>query len=347
MLKARYGIVGIGNQGGNYARKLNGGADKNAVLTAVCDTCEQRREWARQTLTGVQVFENYQNMYDSGMVDAALICTPPDNHVRPAADAFKSGLSVLVDKPPAAELEDFKALCNAAKNYPDKAFSVMLNQRTDSLYAKAKQLIEQGELGELKRVVWQATDWYRPQKYYQDNWRGKSKGGVLLLQASHQLDLAAWLFGLPQRVTAFLKTEGRQMQGENDACVFLEYGGGATGVFIASSHETPGTNRLEATGTRGKIVIEGRKLRFWQTDVKEPAFAAHNEHFIARPGTVKKTFKKRLFEAVLQKRTCGQHLKIITNFSRVVMGKNEKLLVCGHDALAGMQLLDMIYNSRQ
>ena len=73
----------------------------------------------------------------------------------------------------------------------------MYNQRTNPLYREAKRIIDSGGLGELKRINWVITNWYRPQAYYdQGGWRGTwsgEGGGVLINQCPHQLDLFQWL----------------------------------------------------------------------------------------------------------------------------------------------------------
>ena len=80
----------------------------------------------------------------------------------------------------------------------------MFNQRTNPLYQKLRDLIQSGELGEIKRTNWIITDWYRSQSYYDSSewratWEGEG-GGVLLNQAPHQLDLWQWTTGLCQNV---------------------------------------------------------------------------------------------------------------------------------------------------
>jgi predicted dehydrogenase len=89
---------------------------------------------------------------------------------------------------------------------------------------------------------------------------------VLLNQAPHQLDLWQWFFGMPRRVRAFCY-EGKyhDMETEDEATVFMEYDSGATGVFITSTAENPGTDRLEIKGNRGEIVVENGELTYNRT----------------------------------------------------------------------------------
>ena len=265
MNTVRFGIVGIGKQGTLYTKFFTkaGSVLKGAKLTAVCDIDEGRRAYAEKNLPGVKVFSDYKEMFASGLIDAVMVETPHYFHPQIAMDALDAGLNVLCDKPAGVYTKQVRELNEKAKQHPDLLFGMMFNQRTNPLYIKAKQIIDSGELGEMKRIVWIITDWYRPKAYYdQGGWRGTwngEGGGVLLNQCPHQLDLFTWLAGMPETVTSQLATRGRDISVENDVTAMCTFKNGASGVFITSTHDAPGTNRLEITGDCGKIVIEKDK----------------------------------------------------------------------------------------
>lgn len=150
----------------------------------------------------------------------------------------------------------------------------MLNQRTNPLFQKARDIVQGGQLGELKRTVWIITNWYRTQYYYDSGtwratWAGEG-GGVLLNQAPHNLDLWQWICGMPKMVAASCDIACyHRIEVEDDATIFTRYENGAAGVFITSTGETPGTNRLEIAGTLGKLVLEGGKLKWWKLNQLE------------------------------------------------------------------------------
>lgn len=274
----RYGIVGIGKQGTLYTKiftKLSG-LVKGAKLTAVCDILPERRKYAEENLKGVKVFDNYHDMFASGLIDVVMVETPHYFHPQIAIDAMKAGLNVLCDKPAGVYTKQVREMNEEAKKHPELLFGMMFNQRTNPLYIKAKEIIDSGRLGKLTRIVWIITNWYRPRAYYaQGGWRGTwwgEGGGVLLNQCPHQLDLFTWLAGLPVSVTATASTVGRDISVENDVTAYCKFANGATGVFITSTHDAPGTNRLEITGEGGKIVIEKGKLVFTENEEMEPAF---------------------------------------------------------------------------
>jgi predicted dehydrogenase len=154
---------------------------------------------------------------------------------------------------------------------------MMFNQRTNPIYLKAKEMVDSGELGELKRSVWIITDWYRSQSYYdagtwRATWKGEG-GGVLLNQDPHQLDLWQWICGMPKSMTAFCYFgKYHDIEVEDDVTAFAEYDNGATGVFITTTGEAPGTNRFEISGDMGKLVIEDEKLMFYKLEMSERKF---------------------------------------------------------------------------
>ena len=347
--KIRYGIVGIGKQGSRYAGQLFAGMDKNGVLSAVCDIAEDRREWAKNKFGDkVKVFENYEDMFSSGLIDAVIIDTPHYAHPVIAKKALEMNLHALSDKPAGVYTKAVREVAEYAKSEkPQLKFGLLYNQRTSKIYKKAKEIIESGQLGNLKRIVWIITNWYRPQAYYsQGGWRGTwagEGGGVLINQDPHQLDLFTWLANSKiTSVNAIARTVGRQINVENDVTATCTFENGATGVFITSTHEAPGTNRLEISGDGGKIVISGSadftmKLEFTKLETLEPEFSKTNTVFMGKPKnkTVKVKFMlHEMLKGLLIDK--GQHINVIRNFSNVLLGKETKLIGNYEEGLNGL-----------
>lgn len=356
--KIRYGIVGIGKQGSRYAGQLFAGMDKNGVLSAVCDIAEDRREWAKNKFGDkVKVFENYEDMFSSGLIDAVIIDTPHYAHPVIAKKALEMNLHALSDKPAGVYTKAVREVAEYAKSEkPQLKFGLLYNQRTSKIYKKAKEIIESGQLGNLKRIVWIITNWYRPQAYYsQGGWRGTwagEGGGVLINQDPHQLDLFTWLANSKiTSVNAIARTVGRQINVENDVTATCTFENGATGVFITSTHEAPGTNRLEISGDGGKIVISGNadftmKLEFTKLETLEPEFSKTNTVFMGKPKnkTVKVKFMlHEMLKGLLIDK--GQHINVIRNFSNVLLGKETKLIGNYEEGLNGLTFSNAIHLS--
>jgi predicted dehydrogenase len=182
---------------------------------------------------------------------------------------------------------------NAVAEKQDRVFAMMFNQRTNHVYRKMHELVHGGTLGAIKRVNWIITDWYRTQAYYNSGdwratWDGEG-GGVLLNQCPHNLDLLQWICGMPSKVTAFCHNgKWHDIEVEDDVTAYLEYPNGATGVFITTTADAPGTNRFEVTLEKGKLVCENDKLTLYQLEVSErehcftatEGFAQPQGHFV-------------------------------------------------------------------
>ncbi len=277
MSKVRVGIIGIGNMGSGHAGYLSRGEVPNAELVAVCDINPERLKWAKERLgEHIKLFDNSDALIKSGEVDAVMIATPHYDHPPIAINALKNNLHVLIEKPAGVYTKQVREMNEVAQK-TDRVFGIMYNQRTIPLYQKLRDLIQSGELGELKRTNWIITDWYRTQSYYDSGgwratWSGEG-GGVLINQNPHNLDLWQWTCGMPKRVRAFLGYgKYHNIEVEDDVTAYVEYENGATGVYITTTGEAPGTNRFEVVGDRGKIVIEDGKLTFWRLRVPEREF---------------------------------------------------------------------------
>jgi len=237
-------------------------------------------------------FSDYRMLCASGQVDAVLIATPHYSHPQVAIDALRRGLHVLVDKPLAVHVADGRRML-AAHRDKTLRFGVMFQERSRPLHIKIKSMIQSGELGEIRRVHWIVTDWFRSQAYYQSSawratWKGEG-GGVLINQCPHNLDLLQWFVGLPRRVTAHIGLgKYHPIEVEDEVNAFLEYPNDATGVFITSTGEAPGTNRLEIAGEKGKLVLEQGHLTFFENAIEVSVFSRTTRELFARPSCKEK-----------------------------------------------------------
>lgn len=342
MNKVRFGIIGIGNMGSSHALSLVQDI-QGAELTAVCDTNPKRLEWAHEHLPDqVLVFGNPDDFFASRAMDAVLIATPHYDHPTLAVQAFESGYHVLIEKPAGVYTKAVREMNHAAEA-SDKLFGIMYNQRTNPLYAKLRELVLSGELGEIRRTNWIITNWYRSQSYYDSGgwratWAGEG-GGVLLNQDPHQLDLWQWTTGMmPARVRAFCHFgKYRNIEVEDDVTAYVEYSNGATGLFVTTTGEAPGTNRYELTGDNGKIVIEDGKLTFWRLRVPEPQFNAEFTGGFGQPECWK-------CDIPIHEGEGSQHKGILRNFTNAIL-HGEPLLAPGKDGIHGLTLSNAMHLS--
>lgn len=276
----RFGVIGAGNIGSLHIRNLADGTVEHACLAAICEKDPEKLKTYAERYPGVACFEDYHDMIASGNLDAVIVAIPHYFHHEAAIAAMEAGLAVITEKPAGVRPSDVKAMI-ATADRTGAPFGIMFNQRTNPLYAKARELVRSGALGAPKRLTWIITNWYRTQSYYDSgSWRASWKGeggGVLTNQSPHNLDLAQWIFGMPVRLRAVCK-EGlyHRITVEDFAMIYGEYENGATMQFITTTGEFPGSNRLEIIGEGGKLVIEDGKLKLWtlKTNEKEVRFTS-------------------------------------------------------------------------
>lgn len=267
----KLGIIGVGNMGFDHAKKITAGEVENLKLVAVCDIDEAKRQRIKETFGDtLEIYDDYHKLLDAHTVDIVLIATPHYLHPVMAVEAFEKGYHVISEKPAGVYTSAVRKMNEAAVK-SGKAFGIDFNQRTNPLYIKAREIVQSGALGEPRRLVWIITNWYRTQAYYDSgSWRatwGGEGGGVLLNQCPHQLDLWQWIFGMPVKIRATCNVgKYHNIEVEDDAQIFAEYANGATATFITTTGEFPGTNRTEISGSKGKIVIEDGKLKWWKLE---------------------------------------------------------------------------------
>jgi predicted dehydrogenase len=341
MEKVRIGIIGIGGMGSFHAQYLVNGEVPGAQLTAVCDVNPERLKWVKEKLgDGIQLFDNAEALILSGGVDAVMIATPHYFHPPLAILAFEKGLHVLCEKPAGVYTKQVREMNDAAIQ-SGKVFSMMYNQRTNPLYQKLRELIRSGELGEITRTNWIITNWFRTQAYYNSGgWRatwGGEGGGVLLNQDPHQLDLWQWTCGIPKRVRAFCGFgKFHDIEVEDDVTAYVEYENGATGIFVTTTGEAPGTNRFEIAGDKGKIVIEDGKLTFWRLRVPRSQFLKECTESFAQPECWQ-------IDVPVNGKETG-HAGITTNWVEAIL-KGTPLLAPGIEGINGLQISNAMHLS--
>ncbi len=337
----RFGVIGIGNMGSAHAVQIFENRVKGAVLTAVCDVNEERLAWAQDRFgAGVLLYKDYRQLLTGKVVDAVLIATPHKLHPVIAAAAFAEGLCVLTEKPAGVDVGSVRKMNKAALE-SGKIFGIMYNQRTNPLYRKLRDLVREGTLGEIKRFVWIINNWYRTQAYYDSGdwratWNGEG-GGVLINQCPHNLDIWQWIMGMPKRVRAFCRTgHFHHISVEDDATIYAEYENGATAVFISSTGEYPGTNRLEISGTKGKAVIENGELKLYLLKRDERMIC-----FQSTEGMPKEEFE---ISQIRQEVKDPGHLGILQNFTNAVL-RGEELIAPGLEGIYGLTISNAAYLS--
>ena len=330
------GVIGIGFMGSYYAKVLKDGLIPRAKLIAVCDKGTKRLKWAEENLgKDIKKYENYDDILNDKDLSAVIIAVPHYDHPPLAMKAFGKNLHVLIDKPAGVYTKQVREM-NEAASKTDKVFGIMYQFRTKPIYQKLRDLIKSGELGEIKRTNWIITDWYRSQSYYDSGtwratWKGEG-GGTLLNQNPHNLDIWQWICGMPSRIHSFCYFgKYHDIEVEDDVTAFVEYENGSTGVYVTSTADAPGTNRLEISGDKGKIVVENEKLTFWRLRQSERLF---NKEYKDGGFGAPECWK---CEVPIQKKETEERVEIINNWIDAILDGTE-LLSPGEEGINGLMI---------
>ena len=341
MEKVRFGIVGLGSMGTSHADRVWKGDIPGLELVAVCDINPARLDHAKSAYPGVATFDNAVAMYESGLCDLVIVATPHYDHPKLVISALEHDLHVISEKPAGVYTKQVLEMNEAAKK-SNKLFAIMFNQRTNPMYQKLREMIQRGDLGKIKRINWIITTWYRSQAYHDSaTWRSNWKlegGGTLINQNPHQLDLWQWMFGMPSKIRSFVSFgKYYDIEVEDDVTAFMEYENGATGVYITSTGEAPGVNRLEVTGDMGVVIIENGKMTFKRNYISEREFNKTNEAPFGLP-------ECWTCEIPVKPGSGEQHNGVLKNVTNAIL-KGEKLLSPGLEGINGLTISNAMHYS--
>jgi predicted dehydrogenase len=209
-------------------------------------------------------------------IDVVDVCTPGDSHAPIAIAAAQAGKAILCEKPLANTVADAEAMYAAATR-ARVVHMLCHNYRRCPAVALAKQIIDDGELGEIRhyRGVY-LQDWIVDPQFPR-NWRlekARAGSGALGDILSHTLDLSRYLVGEPVEVSGFLKTfiKERPLAGDpgrlvpvdvDDAAqALVRFAGGAIGYY-EGTRVAPGRknhNRLEINGSKGSLTWDLERM---------------------------------------------------------------------------------------
>ncbi len=353
MRKIKLGIIGIGNMGSSHLQRIWANDNPNIEVTAVADTNPERIEWVKDALVKAQnehpeygipnmdVFSEGSDLIKSRVCEAILIAVPHYDHPRLAIEGLQNGLHVMCEKPAGVYTLEVRKMIEEADKHPELKFGMMFNQRTNCIYRKMKEIIDSGELGEIRRTSWIITDWYRPQSYYDSGawratWSGEG-GGVLLNQAPHNLDLWQWICGMPSKVDAKMHFgKWHDIEVEDDVTVYVEYPNGATGTFITTTGDAPGANRFEVVCDGGTLVCEGGKLMLKKLEMFETEFSKQFKGLFGAPKVT-----------VSEVETDGlntQHKGVREAFANAILN-DDPLVADGREGINGLMLSNAMHLS--
>lgn len=351
MEKVRLGILGYGNMGSAHAKNIRLGKCPEIELAAVADINQTRLDACRadeEKLRGegkefpaAARYSTAEEMMESGKIDALLVAVPHYDHPKYVCEGFRHGLHVMSEKPAGVYTLQVREMIAEADRHKELVFGMMFNQRTNPVFRKMKEIVDSGVLGEIRRTSWIITNWYRPQFYYDSGawratWSGEG-GGVLLNQCPHNLDLWQWICGVPTLVDAHLHFgKWHDIEVEDDVTAYVEYANGATGTFVTTTGDAPGTNRFEVVCDGGTLLCENaKKLTLTKLEMKESEFTKINrESIFAAP-------KSEVISPELTGEN-SQHSGVLNAFAGAIL-RGEPLIADGREGLNALMLSNAMH----
>ncbi len=341
----RFAVVGVGRMGSVHARNLYNKKVKGARLVAICDIDQSAIDKFMSRRSGVNTYIDFRDMIAKENLDGLIVATQHYVHKDVAEYAIEHGINTLVEKPLCVTTKAVKQLLEVDQKSGLKNV-IMFNQRTNPLYIRAKRLVESGKIGDIQRINFIITNWYRSQAYYdQGGWRASLSGeggGTLINQCVHQLDLLQWICGMPVAIESHMFTKNRNISTENDVVALMEYDNNVYCSFSASTHELRGTNRLEIAGTKGRIVIDGLRMKvytFRKSEIEVNATTKNGYGVVSR-----RTERRQHILGFALGSILGQQVNIIRNFADCINGKADRISPM-RDGLNAVELINSIYLS--
>jgi predicted dehydrogenase len=182
-----------------------------------------------------------------------VIATPNETHYPFARQCLEAGRDVVVDKPFTTTLEEAISLVQFAKS-ANRLLTVYQNRRYDGDFQAIRQLVDAATLGRIVRFE-TAYDRFRPQLKL-GAWRETTRpgSGILFDIAPHLIDHALVLFGLPEAITADVRTERENAIADDAFDIMLHYSNGMRAVLRSSILAAAPRPRFVLFGTQGSFV---------------------------------------------------------------------------------------------
>ncbi len=207
-------------------------------------------------LYGGPTFPDVSSLMSDGRPDLVSIATPPGAHAEVAAQVLRAGGSVLIEKPPCPTLAELDVIAEAEREGGGAAY-VVFQHRHGSGARRAAELLGSGALGRPLVAVCE-TLWFRPDSYFDPDWRGTwsgEGGGPTLGHGIHQIDLLLHLLGPWRQLTATAVRQARPVEFEDVSLATIGFEDGAVATMINSLLSPRELSRIRIDTTAGTLEV--------------------------------------------------------------------------------------------
>ena len=246
---------------------------EQACLAAICDVDEEKLREAGDKMGVEARYTDYRELLRHPGLDAVIIVTPDQLHREMVEESLKVGLHVLCEKPLALLREDLNAIV-AASRASDKKLMVGQICRFTPGFAKAKELIDAGELGDIFYVESEYAHDYQD-ILSENGWRSDPNRNGVVGGGCHAVDLLRWVAGDPIEVTAYANHKMLPIVPYDDCTIaILRFENDVIGkVFVSTGCKRAYTMRSSFYGTKGTVVCDNTSpsITFYKSQEENPA----------------------------------------------------------------------------
>ena len=246
---------------------------EQAYLAAICDVDEEKLREAGDKMGVEARYTDYRELLRHPGLDVVIIVTPDQLHREMVEESLKVGLHVLCEKPLALLREDLNAIV-AASRASDKKLMVGQICRFTPGFAKAKELIDAGELGDIYYVESEYAHDYQD-ILSENGWRSDPDRNGVVGGGCHAVDLLRWIAGDPIEVTAYANHKMLPIVPYDDCTIaILRFENDVIGkVFVSTGCKRAYTMRSSFYGTKGTVVCDNTSpsITFYKSREENPA----------------------------------------------------------------------------
>ena len=250
----RFGLIGYGAWGQHHAQAI--AKTDGAQLVAIAEPTEESQHTARQTHPDTVVVGDYRELVARGDLDVVDVVVPNRLHHEVATAVLSSGKHLLLEKPMCLSMQECDDVLRLAE---EKDLRVSINHefRLSSLWAKVKDMVDEGLVGEPQYVLVELSR--NPYRLGSDGWRFDIRrvGDWILEEPIHFFDLARWYLssvGEPESVYAAGNSRQPGHPELQDNCsAIMKFTGGAYAVVTQTLAAFEHHQTVKLTGTKGAI----------------------------------------------------------------------------------------------
>ncbi|MGY3766664.1 inositol 2-dehydrogenase [Vagococcus vulneris] len=260
MTNINVGIIGLGRLGKAHAENLAFNVP-NCNLYAACSVVEAELLYAKEHLKVKKTYSVYEEMLADNNVDAVFIVSPSGLHCSQIQSAMKAGKHVFSEKPLGLDTQEIEETIDVINQYPDQIFMLGFMRRYDESYKYAKQMVDNGELGELTVVRSYSIDPSEGMESFVKFAGASFSGGLFADMSIHDIDLLRWFTNQEvNKVWALGKNAAYKELDEvgelETGAVMLQMQDNTMGIFVAGRNAQHGYHvETELIGTKGMLRI--------------------------------------------------------------------------------------------